>query len=590
MSRDPEFRDYLLALRKKRLALLLWVAVCAAVVFAYSQLRPVAYRATATVVMLPPKLETELSPAGLTIKTYEALLMSDGVLADVAEKAGISGLTAEGLRESLEVEFVMEQKDRVQEPAPLLLLSATAESPAAAEKIANLWAEAIIEKSTGLRTAQTTEAVETIEELVAKAREELENIDARLTEFNAANNIPFLESKLEVIGEKLKGHQAEYLDAAARLEALNASAGRRKELLAFIESGNRWIGAIRPEELTGAAAGEAKPAGDFFSDNAAGARRNLLETERELIRYRGEFDVELVAQQKEILKGTLKDRQLELKKVQHDTSAQKPLLEQMRAQLEQQPQFLELSRAIEDEALWMRLSGRITAADAKTLAEMKLKTQILNPVYLDAKKELIRMEAEYGALGEKEEYLEAEVEGLSEQVRALSESLDKKSKGIEYLASFRQIELKNYDALSERYNAIRNNLADDMQQASLVGARVAQLDARIRKMTEEFNTLLEEVNTLRFERSRLNTEKETIADSFKMLSQKSEEARIARAYETTDVRLASRAVAPENALPRERLKRSAIAAALALAIGLAFIVASEFIRLTLAEGEKISSE
>lgn len=585
MTREPEFRDYLLALRRSRLALLLWVVACAAVVFLHAHLRPPAYRATATLVVLPPQFQTELSPSTLTLKTYETLLLSDSVVGGVAKEAGIEGLSIDGLREKLRVEFVTERVGREQEAAPLLLLSATARRPGDAERTANLWAEALIGKSAKLRTAQTAEALGMIEDLVGKARAELEAVDARITEFSAANDVTFLESKLGVVREKLTGHQGELLDASARLEGLKVFADRRVELLAMIERGSRWVGAIRPEDLTGGEAAEGGGEG-FFGDSTKAARRNLLETEREIIRYRGEFDVELAAQEKEILSETLRERRLELSEVLHDIEAQRPVVEELRAQLDEQPQFVELSRAIEDEALWMRLSSSISAAEARALADMKLKTQLLNPVYFDTMKSLVRMEAEYDALDGKKEYLEAEVEALSERVRALSDSLDRKTAGMEYLDRFRQLEQKNYDALSGRYNTVRDALLDDRLQIDLVGARVGQLEARVAKMTAEFNALLEEVSRLRFEGDRLATERDTVAESFRMLSQKAEEARIARAQETADVKLAARAVAPEEPLPRGRLNRALIAAAVALAIGLAFVVASEFGRLTLAGGER----
>lgn len=585
MGREPELRDYILALRRARWAIVAWVLLCAGAVFIRGSLQPPVYRASAAVVLLPSKLQTQLTPAHLTLKAYEALLFSDSILADVARKSKIKGMTPDYLRKAMKVEFVMERVGPAQEYAPILLLSAKSKKPKNAKLLANLWAEELIAKSSALRKNQTAEALDTLEQLLDKTYADLTVIDERMTAFSVQGNLRFLETRLATLQEKLTQTQKDHLDVTARISQLSVTTLRRGQLIAAMEKDNSWIGAIRPEEMAGGKpAVNAAAVKDFFVSSVLRSRNALVDTEKDIIKYQQKFDIEIEAQQKGILTQNLQDRKKELLTTLHDLKTQKPRVDKLRVELSKQSQLIELTTAIDDQALWMRISPSITVEDAKTLADMKLKSQVVNPVYFNNLSDLLRMEAEFKALEDKKNYLEAEVKSLSDTLRTLDVELEKNTAGVGYLRKMKEIESKNYEALAQSYNDSRSALVGDKQQLEIAMVSERNLGQEIARMTLEFNTLVEQTERLRFEQQRLTTERETINESFKMLSQKAEEARIERAHETADLKLAARAVAPERAETSDRMKKTLMAAAVAFMVGVAFAAGSEFVRLTLAAG------
>ena len=152
---------------------------------------PRRYEAAATLVIIKPKLSSELKPSTLTVQGYQQLLESDAVLAETGRRLIEQGLLKEdavlraggGLKTHI---FVSEHReDRVL--APILQVSARAKSPDRAAAIANTWATVFLERIQTLTRGTTSAAVQFIEREYPRARERLAQGEVRratiLTEF-----------------------------------------------------------------------------------------------------------------------------------------------------------------------------------------------------------------------------------------------------------------------------------------------------------------------------------------------------------------------------------------------------------------------
>ena len=68
--------DYIAVLWRRRYLILIGTLTCAATVFVVSSLMPKVYRATATLLVVPPRFSTELKPAPLSVEAYQTILES----------------------------------------------------------------------------------------------------------------------------------------------------------------------------------------------------------------------------------------------------------------------------------------------------------------------------------------------------------------------------------------------------------------------------------------------------------------------------------------------------------------------------------
>ncbi|MEW5947620.1 MAG: hypothetical protein AB1742_15635 [bacterium] len=584
MTGEPGIGDYIRAVARNRYRIAVFVFFCAAAAFAVQILGGPVYRASATLVVLPPRFQPEMKPQTMSLQTYRTILFTESIMDHVAREMNRGGgkHTAEGIRRSLTVEFVEESRTPAAVSySPVLKLYATARKPDDARRIADLSTEALIRKAGELQTIQTGESLRYIEELHGNTGRELKAVDDRIVEFDRRNNLQLMKDSLQVKQEKLMEHMKELHDEKTALDQFTGVNVRLAEMIGRMESDHQWLGAIDPQEVLGGAAGEGKPRGDPFAAETLRAKLNLLELDRRVLAYAKASEISMLEKEKAILEETLKEREKELFETIHDLETGKPDIEKMREQLDKEDALIELSRAIGDEALWARLVRNITPGEAKTLKDMKLKTQEPNPVYFELRKELVTREARYGALEERKEYLGREKEELSKRIRAVDDLLQKRTKGLEHLQNLRKIIEAHYNFLAERYNAIKGQFMENRQRIEVAQAKIAYLEGVVADLKDETGMLVADVTMRELERERLEKERKTISDKYEILSTKVEEARMARADEGTDLKLASRAIKPSRPLKAGKLKNSLLAAGIGLMLSVTAVIASEFLRLTL---------
>ena len=237
-----ELSDYINVVWKRKLLIVLFTFIIMVIAAVFNLMTPNVYQATATLVLLPPKFQTELAPSILSIHTYMNLLKAPELLKAIIDTLEIEDATVEGLNRNLETEIV-EEKYGAQKISysPLIKLLVRADTPQRAADIANAWAEIFVEKNKNLSTKGKESSLKFIEAQFPKSKEKLEKAENVLKEtedhyenelktfkdrwqkkilnFKAQWKIDFMEREVGVIESKLINFESELIDVRVSIKS-----------------------------------------------------------------------------------------------------------------------------------------------------------------------------------------------------------------------------------------------------------------------------------------------------------------------------------------------------------------------------------
>ncbi|MGH9338151.1 MAG: GNVR domain-containing protein, partial [Acidobacteriota bacterium] len=240
----------------------------------------------------------------------------------------------------------------------------------------------------------------------------------------------------------------------------------------------------------------------------------------------------------------LGDLRLSLKTTEHR-------LKTLRTEVEAQPQFLVISKAITDDALFNKTDkdGKIS----EELARLKLQSQEINPVYQTLINELVTTKITYGSLIPQREHLTSEITTIKKETEDLRKDLDNRKLRYATLERARDVGLKNLTASREKgLDALKLTTANELEILKVNRAYgLAQLESARKLGAEELarhrklltDELLRE-KTLAV--SSLQREVENKQGTYKLLAQKAEAAQLAKTEQSKDVKLVAAAVKPTS--------------------------------------------
>jgi capsular polysaccharide biosynthesis protein len=136
------------------------------------------YSSSATLVVVPPKVQSELAPAVMTVHGYQNLLESDAVLLEthrrLLEKEVIGPEDRLKLGRNLDSRIFVSRRQETTFLSPMIEAQGRAEVPEKAAAMANIWADVFLEQVRDLKTRTTSLEIEFIEGLYPVTRQELE--------------------------------------------------------------------------------------------------------------------------------------------------------------------------------------------------------------------------------------------------------------------------------------------------------------------------------------------------------------------------------------------------------------------------------
>ena len=177
-----------------------WAVAAGLMVGLSTLVSPRRYTATATLVIIQPKLSSELKSQTLTMPGYQQLLESDAILAETAQQLIARGVLEEGtvlrVGKRLKTHIFVSKQWKEETLAPMLQVEVRSKTPDQTAAIADTWAQVFIERTQSLMHGTTSDAVQFIDREYPRAQErlaELEEERASLAEefqqrFDAAAN------------------------------------------------------------------------------------------------------------------------------------------------------------------------------------------------------------------------------------------------------------------------------------------------------------------------------------------------------------------------------------------------------------------
>jgi capsular polysaccharide biosynthesis protein len=455
------------------------------------------FEASATLVIVPPRFSSELKPQTLTVQGYQKLLESDEVVSEtrnrLVEAQQIDPSVGLRVGGNLGTRIFVSRRSEETELAPMIQAMARYHDPDVAASIANLWVQVFMERIRALMGGTTSATVQFIDEQYPRSKQVLTDLE----------------------DEKILA-QDEYQERRD-----TAATAWDRQLAEFTTATADLVAAHQSET------------------------RRLVES------FKGDQNLETRDAQLDALRSAFAELQGEQARAESQLDRQRLQLEAIEDQLARTPQYLELRKAVTDDALW----DAIASSDRKTdrleaLKDSTLVTQEVNPVFTELSSRAAKIEMEINALIPRSQQLDLQLAEMSEQIRGLENELGADYSQLEMIERSREAGLENLKTTRAMSHAILERQA----QRALDGitreweTRIAQLDREIGQQAALFEELAKNFN----------------------------EATLAKGQNSVeDVRLGARAVAPERSMGRGIILKSFAGLLLGGLIGLLFAVVRE---------------
>ena len=448
------------------------------------------YEAAATLIIVPPKFASDLKPSTLTVQGYQQLLESDAVIAEARKRLITRGVlkTDDVLQLGRNINTKIFASRRAEETvlAPMLQAVARGRTPDQAAAIANEWANVFLERTRQLMAGPTTATVGLIDKQYPEARSAVAKLEQERTD---AQNT--LQQRLDDASTKWDDTITNYKNETSNLVAAYRAASRQ-----MLEK--------------------------FSADKNLETRRIRLETMRQAY-------------------GDLQNEQT---RVAAQLDQRKLELEALQQQLATTPQYLDIRKAITDDALWHTLAGaKDKDVNWPELQGRSLVSQQLSPIYEELAARMSKVETDVFTLAPRAEHLKQEIAKLADEIQRLDQEYTPDTAALAKMSEERDAGLQ---ALQEdRANGL-GQLTRDKQRA--LDEITRERDTRVAQLGRD-----------------IDHEQELYSELAKAYNQ----AVLAKAQENVeDVRLGAPAVPPETPAPRGGATKALLAAILGGMLGL----------------------
>jgi len=543
---EIDLRQYIQVLvkRKKLIIGIFLVAVISAAIA--SLFRPKVYKASASIMVTPSRLQSVLSPARLfldpggyavqeptiSIPTHRTLLKSTAVLQEVINRLKLAGkldedLALEGFSGRLEVESTNETN--------VLSLSVEDHDPGRAKETANIWAEEYVKYSQKLIGGEILGSGEFVLEQFKRAEDDLAKADASVKDFDVTERLSFIEIELAEDVNQLVSHYGKVHKLDFSLAEKRYLLQRTAENIAAMTKGGVWLGAFNITAL-----GEKQFVDESLNDTQRALRQKVLKVKLALEagrKKRNDF----------VNESGIDSLKAEVTRKRHDLLDDKTLLAQIR----------ELSEA--------------TKANLKSENRLETLKQFQGPIAENMPDltiwEIMSLAEGYNFFETRGESLTAKVDKQEKELKELEKAVFDCNDQLGIIEENLDRAQVDYDFYHEEFKS----LVKEENSAELEIARLEYELAYSRDMVSKLEGKVEALKTVTNEKTLRLTELEREfaieTKAYENMASKVEEARIAKAMELGEVKTVSTAFEPRYPVAPNRKRIVAIAGVVSLMLG-----------------------
>jgi uncharacterized protein involved in exopolysaccharide biosynthesis len=548
--------DYLGVLLSRWKLVMLGAILCGVVALGVSFILPNEYEASSVLLVAPSRFETELRPRALSGQTYKRILESKGLIGQVLDKVkqqypeDFKSSSVEVIASNCRVDTEITNGSSDGTESPLLILSVKHENPSHAKLIANIWSQEFIELNKRLQKNRTLETDNFVSRQFEEAKKKVILAEKAITDFRDTAGMESLKQKVRVISkassdllEKLEGDSDELAQEKQRLTALD-------ERIAAVEVNGKWLCEVPEAEvdLTKLNTFQKRIASELLK-----VARVYQETTNKLASLAGTADVETLKKRLCSYRQMLVDKDPRLENIQAKRKSLEAALAALTSRLKETEKTITVKKSLPDDVLSERLLGNPSKKDLEKLSEFTFSAEELNPEYVQLIQQTIVLREELEKAMSEEKHITAKIPQLEEDVKKFESLLRIQEK--------KEADLRAYYAESKRmYECRYADYVSWLEERNLCRITMAELERvvveerqRYDKRLAKFNEHSTELNRRLDEEEELKRELEVAKHAYSLLNEKVEEARIATAQETDDVRLVSAAIEPGLKVAPQRM-------------------------------------
>ncbi|MCX7918577.1 MAG: Wzz/FepE/Etk N-terminal domain-containing protein [bacterium] len=180
---------------------------CGMIALIISFFIPKTYEAKATLLVMPPKFQTDVQPTAFSAPTYQALLESRELVKEIIDQLQLKKITVEELQRKMNTKVVIESQPK-SIFTPVIYLTVKSDSPETAAAIANKWAELFVARTEHLSSREIDRAYQLLTNQLDSTEQNLKQAEEIVKQLKEKYKLENLRSELAGKLQQLDGNSA----------------------------------------------------------------------------------------------------------------------------------------------------------------------------------------------------------------------------------------------------------------------------------------------------------------------------------------------------------------------------------------------
>lgn len=560
-ERNLYLRDYIdIIVRGKKI--ILWVVSISVITTAIiSYIMPKVYQGTATIMIMPSKLQSTLSPSQIgldfekkvtgeylgqkptiSLPTHKALLRSIAVMKRVIQKLKLTDksgqlIMPDDLASNLDVKSAQETN--------IIQLRAYDNSPSMARDIVNTWAQEYVLYSQELISGEVKGTGDFISDQFEIARNNLTQAEQGVKDFDTRDGLSLLRIEMTQKQGELESQSANVYKLEFNIEDKKNNLQKTNEDMEAMTKNGIWIGEFDRKKYND----------KYFEENE-------LNKEQHALRGKVLAVIDNLRLAEEARNNFIND--FKINELREEVKKTRDTLIQDRSAL----------------AEYERLS-RTTDANLQSGGSLERLKQIRGPISQNLPDstvwEILSLEEKYNFFKTREQFLESKIVQNERELMASEKELLSRETQLKAVDENLNRAQENYNFYLEKFKTLENARGLTELKIADLEFQLFKLRDYVKDLKNEVQVLMGTINQKETKLTELKRRVEIYKKTYDNLSAKTEEARIAKSAQLGEVKLISPAIEVINSVRPNKKQNVFAALAISLMFGVFLVFFQEFL-------------
>lgn len=205
-----KYSNVVIVLWRNRYRVIGSALICGIIALIVSFFIPKTYEAKATLLIMPPKFQTDVQPTAFSAPTYEGLLESRELVKEIINQLGLQNTTVEELQKKMTTKLIMESQPKALF-TPVIHLMVRSNNPMTAAAIANKWTELFVARTEHLSSQEIDKSYQLLTTQLDSTKQNLFQAEETLKRYREKYKLENLRSELASKLQQLDGSYAPVL-------------------------------------------------------------------------------------------------------------------------------------------------------------------------------------------------------------------------------------------------------------------------------------------------------------------------------------------------------------------------------------------